>query len=59
MSLDAQQIMQKLEADYPLLSKFFKPEIRKLQDMVYRERKMLGIETEKKVPKPPKEPKVI
>ena len=40
--LSATEIISKLEMEFPKLYKFFKPEFRKIQDMVYRERKLMN-----------------
>ena len=44
------EILEQMEKDYPQLSKFFKPEIRKIQDIALRERKICGVK--------PREPKI-
>jgi hypothetical protein len=46
------EIMELMSEEYPLLCKFFKPEIRKIQDIALRERKIMGVK-----PKEPKEPR--
>ena len=45
-------IIELMGDEYPLLAKYFKPEIRKIQDIALRERKLVGVK-----PKEPKEPK--
>ncbi len=52
MHKNATEIIEKMTEEYPLFTKFFKPEVRKIQDIALRERKILGV-----APKDPKEPK--
>jgi hypothetical protein len=49
MLKNAVEIIEQMEIDYPMLWKYFKPEIRKIQDIALRERKLFGVK--------PKEPK--
>ena len=41
--------------EYPLLMKYFKPEVRKIQDIAYREKKITGVEP--RIDEKPREPK--
>lgn len=52
MLKQATEIVEKMGDEYPMLMKFFKPEVRKIQDIALRERKILGVK-----PKEPREPK--
>lgn len=44
MDLEPQVILEKLKQDYPLLMKVFLPELRKIHDIAFRERKILAKE---------------
>ncbi len=52
MHLTAVEIIEKMNEHYPLFTQFFKPEVRKIQDIALRERKIQGVG-----PKEPREPK--
>jgi len=43
MMLPVQQIWEKLKVNYPLLAKFFPPEMRKMNDIAMRERRIMGL----------------
>ena len=63
MLTPAAEILTKLTDEYPLLMKHFKPEVRKIQDIAYREKKVMGVEPkldekQDKPTKPPRPPKI-
>lgn len=53
MDLSAVEIIEKMNESYPLFTQFFKPEVRKIQDIAMRERKIKGIGL--KEPQPPRQ----
>jgi deoxyribodipyrimidine photolyase-like uncharacterized protein len=57
MLMPAPEIIVKMTDEYPLLMKYFKPEVRKIQDIAYREKKITGVEP--RIDEKPKAPKQV